>query len=537
MTKGYLAIILHAHLPYVRHENTGELAEDWLYEAITETYLPIIIIMNRLLEKGVDFHFTINISPTLVSMLIDEEIQLRYQRHLEKLIELSEKELIRTKDQAEYYKLAKLYNYLYKEVHYYYIEKYNKNILSAYKEFQERGKIEVITSAATHGYLPMILTDEALNAQIKMGVSTYQRVFGKRPEGIWLPECAFSPTVDPYLAENNIRYFISSSHGILYAKPRPRYGLYAPIYTPSGVATFGRDMESSKQVWSANEGYPGDYNYREFYRDIGWDLEYDYVKDYLPSGIRKHIGFKYFKITGKTDWKEIYNPDIAREKASTHASNFIFNRQQQLNYLTQVMDRKPIIVSPYDAELFGHWWFEGPMWLEFLFEKIHYDQNDIETITLSEYLKRHPKNQVAMPAESSWGYKGYHEVWVNDTNDWIYRHLHQAELELIEQADKYSYLENKDNLYYQALNQCCRELLLAQSSDWAFIMKADTMVDYAVLRTKRHLHNFTKLMEGVKRGNIDKQELISLKENHNIFPDIDFKLYRSKTNSKLRKGV
>lgn len=256
----------------------GELAEDWLYEAITETYIPIIIVINSLLRKGVDFHFTISISPTLISMLSDPLLQNRYQKHLEKLIELSEKELFRTKDSPEFHKLAGMYNYLFKEAYYYYHDKYKNQLLTAYKEFQDMGKIELITSCATHGYLPLMLTDEAVNAQINLGVSTYQEFFGKRPASIWLPECGFSPAIDPYLAENNIRYFVSSSHGVLYAKPRPRYGFYAPIYTPHGVAAFGRDMESSKQVWSSNEGYPGDYNYREFYRDIGWDLDYDYVK-------------------------------------------------------------------------------------------------------------------------------------------------------------------------------------------------------------------------------------------------------------------
>ncbi|MFW6034773.1 MAG: glycoside hydrolase family 57 protein [Halothermotrichaceae bacterium] len=534
MAKGYLAFVLHAHLPFVKHENEGELAEDWLYEAITETYVPLIIIMSHLTAKNVDFHFTINISPTLVSMLNDELLQKRYQNHLEKLIELSEKELLRTKRQPKYHRLAQMYNYLYKEAYYYYHEKYNNNILQAYKKFQEIGNIDIITSAATHGYLPLILTDEAVNAQIKTGINTYSKIFNKKPAGIWLPECAFKPDIEPILAENDIKYFISSSHGILHAVPRPRYGLYAPVYTPNGVAAFGRDIESSKQVWSADEGYPGDYNYREFYRDIGYDLDYDYIEDYLPSGIRKNIGFKYYKITGNSNWKEPYCPVTAREKAAEHAANFLFNRQQQVKYLSQIIDRTPVIVSPYDAELFGHWWFEGPQWLEFLFEKIHFDQEDIETITLSEYLKRHPKNQVAMPSESSWGYKGYHEVWLNGSNDWIYRHLHQAELKMIEYANSYKQLSDKTNTVYRCLNQMCRELLLAQSSDWAFIIKADTMVDYAILRTKRHLNNFFKLAEEVGNNSVN-DKLNNLEKNNNIFPDIDFKIYCSADTKKIRK--
>ncbi len=524
MPKGFLTIVLHAHLPYVRHpEKEGELAEEWLFEAITETYIPLLNIMNSLVKKGVDFRLTINISPSLASMLADKLLQDRYRKHLEKSIELSDKEIKRTANEPEFNRLAKMYNYLFKEAYYVYNDKYNSDLLRAFKEFQEMGKIELITSAATHGYLPLILTEEALNAQIKTGVDTYRHYFGKDPKGIWLPEAGFKAELDKILADNNIRYFISSSHGILHAVPRPRYGIFAPIYTPEGVAVFGRDIESSRQVWSANEGYPGDFNYREFYRDIGYDLDYDYIKEYLPSGIRKHTGLKYYKITDKSNWKEPYHPANAREKAAEHAGNFVFNRQHQIKYLNQIMKREPIIVAPYDAELFGHWWFEGPQWLEYVLEKIHFDQDEISTITLSEYLEKYPKNQVAMPSESSWGYKGYHEVWLNDSNDWIYRHLHEAELKMTSLAKEFETLDW--NIIYRALNQLARELLLAQSSDWAFIMKTKTMVEYAVFRTKKHLHNFSKLADQIDERDIDPEFLEKLEQNNNIFPFIDYKCY------------
>ncbi|MFW5999237.1 MAG: glycoside hydrolase family 57 protein [Halanaerobiaceae bacterium] len=524
--KGYLSIILHAHLPYIRHKKEGELAEEWLYEAITETYIPLLNIMTRLTEKGVNFRLTISISPTLLEMLTDDLLQERYRRHLEKLIELSEKEVQRTGDQPEFNRVAQMYRYLFKESYHIYAEQYGGNLLNGFKELQKQGVLEIITSAATHGYLPLMYTEEAVNAQIENGIRTYENHFGQRPRGIWLPECAFSPEIDPILSRHNLRYFISSTHGVLHAEPRPRYGIYAPIYTPGGVAAFGRDMESSKQVWSADEGYPGDYNYREFYRDIGHDLDYNYVKPYLPSGIQKHTGIKYYKITGKTDHKEVYNPDAAREKAAEHAGNFMFNRQHQFRYLSQVMDRNPVVIAPYDAELFGHWWFEGPQWLEFLLEKLHYDQEEIETITPSDYLEIYPDNQISMPSESSWGYKGYHEVWLNGSNDWIYRHLHEAEYKMKDLAEKYGHLQNRENIIYTALNQLARELLLAQSSDWAFIIKADTMVEYARKRTENHLENFFKLARAIENGDINGDYLEQLKEKNNIFPFLDFKSYK-----------
>jgi 1,4-alpha-glucan branching enzyme len=293
------------------------------------------------------------------------------------------------------------------------------------------------------------------------------------------------------------------------------------------VAAFGRDIESSKQVWSTMEGYPGDYNYREFYRDIGHDLDYDYIKGYIhPDGIRIHTGMKYFRITGKVDLsqKEPYNPGAAQAKAAEHAGNFMFNRQHQINHLAGLMDRPPLIVAPYDAELFGHWWFEGPAWLEYLIRKIAFDQNDIELLTPSDYLKRFPCNQVAVPCASSWGNKGYHEVWLCGANDWIYRHLHMAAGIMTSLANRHYH---SGGLLRRALNQAARELLLAQSSDWAFIMSTGTMVQYAVRRTKVHLNNFLRLHDQIENNRIDEGFLSYLEYRNNVFPDLDYSWYRT----------
>jgi 1,4-alpha-glucan branching enzyme len=276
-------------------------------------------------------------------------------------------------------------------------------------------------------------------------------------------------------------------------------------------------------VWSAIEGYPGDYFYREFYRDIGWDLEFDYIRPYIsPDGHRKNTGIKYYRITGETNQKEPYNPTAALEKAASHAGNFMFNREKQVEFLYNFMKKKPIIVSPYDAELFGHWWFEGPQWINFLARKIFHDQKIIKMTTPSEYLAENPVNQVSTPSMSSWGYKGYCEVWLDGSNDWIYPHLHQAADRMIELAQT---RHNAYGLEQRALNQAARELLLAQSSDWAFIMKTGTMVNYAIKRTRDHVARFTKLYEDVKNNHIDEAWLSSIESKDNLFPEIDYRIY------------
>ena len=526
MHKGYLCLILHGHLPYVRHpEHEDFLEEDWLYEAITETYIPLILIFEKLVEEKIDFRLTITLSPTLVSMLCDHLLQERYLRHINKLIELAHREIERNSWQPHFQSLAIMYlNQFCKARETF--EKYNRNLTLAFKKFQDLGKIEIITSTATHGYLPLMeICRESVRAQVKVAVSHYQSIFGKKPKGIWLPECGYQPGQDEILKEAGLKYFFADSHGVLHGTPRPKYGVFAPVYCKgTGVACFGRDLESSKQVWSSIEGYPGDYNYREFYRDIGFDLEYDYIRPYIhPDGVRINTGIKYHRITGTTDHKEPYIPEWAREKAAEHAGNFMFNRQKQIECLCDFMHKKPIIVSPYDAELFGHWWYEGVMWLDFLIRKIVFDQDEIRLITASQYLEENPRNQVITPSLSSWGWKGYSEMWLQGANDWIYRHLHTASERM---AELVKIFPNTDGLLKRALNQALRELLLAQSSDWAFIMGTGTHTSYAVRRTKEHLLRFTRLYEDTKSNSINQDWLAEIEYKDNIFPEIDYRVHQ-----------
>jgi 1,4-alpha-glucan branching enzyme len=526
MNKGYLAIVLHGHLPYVRHpEHEDFLEEDWLYEAITETYIPLIQVFERLVQDKVGFRLTMTLSPTLISMLSDGLLQNRYLKHINKLIELAHKEVERTRWQPEFNHLANVYLVRFYEARNIF-EKYHRNLVNAFKAFQDAGNLEIITSGATHGYLPLMdVVKSSIRAQVKVAASHYERVFGRKPRGIWLPECGYNPGDDEILKEAGIKFFFSDAHGILHGSPRPKYGVFAPVYCKSGVACFARDLESSKQVWSSIEGYPGDYFYREFYRDIGFDLDFDYIKPYIhPDGIRINTGIKYFRISGRED-KQPYIPYLAQEKAAEHAGNFMFNRERQIEYLYDLMHKKAIIVSPYDAELFGHWWYEGPMWLDFLIRKIYFDQKTIRMITPSEYLQENPRNQVVTPSMSSWGWKGYSEMWLQGSNDWIYRHLDKASERMTELAKTYSNNGISD-LARRALNQALRELLLAQSSDWAFIMGTGTHTEYAVRRTNDHLLRFTNLYEQIKSNSIDEGWLSDIENKDSIFSDIDYRVHQ-----------
>ncbi|RKD24959.1 glycosyl transferase family 1 [Ammoniphilus oxalaticus] len=525
--KGYLALVLHAHLPYIRHpESEQYIEEKWLFEAITETYLPLLQVFEGLHEDQVPFRLTMSLTPTLLSMLSDPLLQGRYSAYIENLIQLAKKEIKRTADNEDLNDLASMYYKKFLHMQDSFETIYQRNVINGFRRMQDLGYLELITCSATHAFLPYVKTEMALRAQIENAVKVHYQHLGRAPRGIWLPECGYKAELDPILKEFGLEYFFTETDGLMHADPKPTYDVYAPVVTPTGIAAFARDAESSKQVWSSMEGYPGDFDYREYYRDIGYDLDYDYIKPHLhKSGVRLNTGIKYHRITGNAHQKELYHPDWARDTAARHAGNFMFNREQQIEFASSYMNRKPIIVASYDAELFGHWWYEGPMWLDFLCRKIHYDQNTIKLKAPIDYLEEYPENEVAALSMSSWGRGGYGEVWLGQNNEWIYRHLHQAEHRMIELANRFP---NPTDLEKRALNQAVRELLLAQSSDWAFIMDAQTMVEYAIKRTKNHIGRFKEIYDALIHQRINAAWLTELERRNAIFPAVDYKTFTSR---------
>ena len=465
------------------------------------------------------------LTPPLLNMLDNELLQERYIKYLEKHIELCEKEVKRTIYDERLNKLSKYYLERYTNDLHVFKDIYECNIITGFKHFQDIGVLEIITCGATHGYFPILYVNEkTVRAQIGVAVKCYEKYFGKKPRGIWLPECGYVPEADKYLREFGIDYAIVESHGILYADPTPIYGTFAPIVSPENLIVFGRDMESSRQVWSSINGYPGDYNYREFYRDIGYDVDYEYIKPYIAhNGVRVNTGIKYYRITGKDCDKDYYDIQWAKDSAERQAGHFMDCRVKQIDNLASYMDVPPIITCPYDAELYGHWWYEGPYWLYILFKKIYYDDCNFKLITPSEYIDMYPNIQVSQPCRSSWGANGYSEVWLNPSNDYAHRHLHKAGDRMCELA--YEFRNEKDPVKIRALNQAARELLLAQSSDWLFIITNGTMVEYAHKAIKERIGRFTKLYYELKNDKIDEKFLDDIEKKDDIFPEINYQIY------------
>lgn len=503
MKSGYFAFILHAHLPYVKHREANRLEERWVFEAMTETYIPLLWVLENQPEAT---GWSISFSPPVMEMLSDPVLQRRYLEYLDSTEHLIKKEQLRSLHQEET-SVVEFYKNRYEKIRETFT-KWNQNLLDGFKYYHKEGKVECFTTAATHAFLPYIQTAEALNAQVDLGIKTFESYFGEKPKGFWLPECAYTPGIDKLLSEKGIRYTFVDEQTLLNSSPAASRGIGAPVYSPHGVALFARNREISGKVWSSVDGYPGDPDYREFYRDIAYDRDLDYILPHIhPEGIRIDTGLKYHRITGPVEKKEVYVREWAEGKLNSHAAHFIETIESRLHEKEQEVFPPHLITAPFDAELFGHWWFEGPEWIS-AFQAASTDR--VEWITPAEFLNRHYQDlETAHFSFSTWGRNEYGEVWVNEKNSWMYRHLHKCEREIIAAIATHSPLNHVTKRY---VKQMIREWMLAVSSDWAFIVDNDTAAQYANERFKTHIERFHTIREMLE-GDPKTTALIEAFEN------------------------
>lgn len=522
---GCFILLLHAHLPYVRHpEHAYSLEEHWLFEAIRETYIPLVDMLECMADDGISPRLTLSVSPPLAEMLNDELLRSRFARYMDNLMELAEREIKRTR-RSPFEHVASFYAGKFREARRLYLDRYGRDLIARFRRLQDEGHIEITATSATHAFLPAFARyPETVKRQVEVGVRSYTRNFGRPPSGFWLPECGYFRGLESVLRDMGIRYFFLESHGLIHGRPRPRYSVYRPVRSPSGPAVFGRDFTSSRQVWCASYGYPGDPFYRDFYRDIGFDLSPGYVGRITRMGaIRTFTGMKYYRVTDKTDSKLPYDRAAAIGRTAEHAAHFIRSRKADFDRLGTLMAH-PVILSAFDAELFGHWWFEGVDWLDTVLRNVH-SERYFNIMTPAGYLDVYFERGVPGPpvrlAPSSWGEGGYGSVWISERNHRLYRPLHKAAERmqgmLREVCSRGAGPRGGGPLVRRAVNQAERELLLAQASDWFFLMDKARASEYAEGRVKGHIGNFELLSSMIRQGSIDETRLTMMETGNGAF--------------------
>lgn len=522
-SKGSLILTLHAHLPYVNHPEAADFIEEsWFFEAVVETYIPLIAMLENLAKDGIRPGLTISISPTLGAMLENEILEKKLVKYIDSRLELVAKETQNASNNPLLLKTLKVYEKLY-TLAADTMQRYSGDLITPFKQFQHAGLIEIITTSATHAVLPLLAHPEALRAQIAVAADDYQDRFNRKSRGFWMPECAYDKRIETYLKLSDFNYTFTESHAV----KKSRCGVYAPLKSLRGVNIFSRDAVSSMEVWNAKSGYPGDGSYREFYRDLGYDAEYEYIKPYLGMDRdRKPLGLKYHRITGNVDLaqKALYDPDLAAATVARHAEDFLNKRLKQIDDIHSKSGMRPVIVGCYDAELFGHWWFEGPAFIEAVMRRIREERLPLQFVTPGEYIDSCQEPECIDPEISSWGENGYFDPWINESNDKIYPDMISTTERMIETAGRFKN-QNIDNITTKALNQAARETLLSQNSDWPFLMYIGSHREYAFSRVKEHCQNANKLLTQIIEKNIDENFLRNLEARDHIFSRIDFRVF------------
>ena len=502
----------------------------------------------RLKKKGVKFHLVIGITPILAEQLTDDYMKRSFEEYTEKKLKSMEEDLGEYTDERLKKSITYMLDY-FREV-YGYWEHIKGDILGELKKLQNEGYIEIITSGATHGYLPLLERDEAIEGQIANGILTYEKHFGKRPRGIWLPECAYRPEglwkspstgevlwrkgLEKFLEKYGLKFFFVESHLIDEGPATSGYGKILPAKSPKStlrpyfiegtdIAVFARNRETGLQVWSADMGYPGDFWYREFHKKA-------------PKS-----GGQYWRITSKKvdmGGKEPYIPEKALKRVEEHAKHFVNLVRSLLENYEKETGEKGIIVAPYDTELFGHWWFEGVRWIGRVLEFMN--EEGIETTTISRFLENYQgeKYKIELP-EGSWGMYGTHYTWWNPEVEWMWGHIHLAERRMVALVSKYLH---EDGFGDMVLEQLGRELLLVESSDWPFLVTTAQAKGYGKKRLLEHTNYFHRLANSLenyfKSGEFEEKSLLEeLKEINNPFHPINIEVYTSEEPPSVKEYI
>jgi len=515
MDKGGLIIVLHYHLPWVRHPEHGHSTEEaWLFEALSECYIPLLDMLDTLRSEDVPAPLTISISPPLLAMLQDPLLMERFEAYLKRHKDLCGAEVRRLSADMDLGPVARMYAARANDVLTSFQDRHGRDLARSFLRLARTGTIELITTSATHAYLPNLSPfRRAVEQQVHMGIKSFEKFAGHLPAGFWLPECGYHEGLDAVLHREKVSYFFVESHGLLHASPRPPHGVYRPVRTACGTAVFARDSDTVQKVWNSAQGYPGSPEYRDFHRDAGFELPLDHIGPYLhPEGQRGFTGLKYWRVTGQTGEKGPYRPAEARELARTHAVDFVLHLEALTRDMVSRHGFAPCITALFDAELFGHWWFEGIHWLEDMLRELARSQT-VAAVKPLDYLNAAGRLQTVTPSPSSWGRGGYGKTWTTGENaTWLERILRAtARLETLEDT-----LHNVPGQRHEALMLAQAELLLAQASDWPFMIKNDTFAEYARARLEYHLTSAEAFMRMASNSEVDAA---AIKAHRDRLPD------------------
>jgi 1,4-alpha-glucan branching enzyme len=430
---GALAIVLHSHMPYVEGFGTWPFGEEWLWEAVACVYLPLLDTLD-----GVPV--TLGLTPVLCDQLdaMRGEAGERYLDFLRDIRAPIHAEDAAGLDAAGNPKLAAE------------VRRAAGDYTRAEQAFEERGRdlvsafgaldrVELWTSAATHGLLPLMATDAGIRLQVATGTASHVHRFGGWEGGFWLPECAYVPGLERELAEHGVRAFCVDQTGV------PGFDHLVPVATAAGPVAVPIDWELVELVWQEGSGYPANGTYRNYWGRTVHDL-----KPWSNAG-------------------EPYDHEAAVELAREHARDFVRRARERLA-------GGGLLCCALDTELLGHWWYEGLDWLRAVIADAA--EQGLRLVTVSEGIERAESEERPL-APSTWGQGKDFATWDSPAVAELAFEARAAELRTVAAVASHSGP-------HPALERAARELLALQASDWPFMVTRDLAADYPVERMRGH---------------------------------------------------
>lgn len=470
---GVLVVQLHAHLPDVR--SPGDWAEDWYFGAVFDAYLPLIEVAEGWLRDGIEARLGLSISPPLLAMMSDLDLAARCAARLAGLAALAAE---RAKSGAEPRAAWRFFAELAERRRHRYEQAHQRDLPAALRRLEAAGVFELGTSSASHALLPFLAaTDpDLVDAQIAAGMRRHARCFGRAPLAFWLPECAYAPGLDVHLDRGGVGYFFADAHAVRGAA----LGTAAPLLTPAGPVVFPRDVDCAVRVWSPEHGYPTDPRYREFHKDAGRELGADVLaRADLPADGRP-LGIKLHRITDRAlgaDRKAAYEPGEGQRAAEEHADDLVEAVTERATAFRAEVGRAAVIAAPYDAELFGHWWFEGPTFLDRLGRTLA-RHPALRLWTGGDVLRAQPHLEVREPDATSWGRGGFASTWLTPKNHWVQDRVAEVSRRMLRAARARAGAPD-DPVADGWLDAMAAAAIEISASDWPFLMTAGTFSDYA----------------------------------------------------------
>ncbi|CAN5423476.1 glycoside hydrolase family 57 protein [soil metagenome] len=463
---GTCCLVLHTHLPWVAHAGAWPVGEEWLHQAFTSSWRRVIDVCQRLAAEGRRDLLTLGITPTVAAMLDDpycltqihqwtgnwilraEELASSSDHHLRELAHFEQAAardcLINIEDRW-------LYG--------------GSPIL---RRLSEDSVLELLGGPVAHPFLPL-LDDRLVAHTLRTGSDDARLRWGTRPVGIWSPECGYRPGLEQIFAAQGIGHLLVDGPAL-----KGRTSQVHPIGA-TDVVCFGRDLEVTYRVWSPKSGYPGKAAYRDFHT-------FDHASGFRPARVTS----RRIPPQDKAPW----DPVAAQAQARRDAVDFVDVVRRRLVDLAAETGRRAITVAAFDTELFGHWWYEGPVWLEQVLRLLPLAGVRVTTLRAAAQAG-HVGAPVELPA-SSWGTGKDWRVWAGPQVADIVDAAETLGKQLLSTVDA-----RPTTLRDRRLDQLCREAYLALASDWAFMVSKNSAADYARSRIATHSARFERLRQAL----------------------------------------